>query len=349
MTHNSPPMLARPGFKERLDRHGNPFGERVSTKQTRNPPPASKTEIGGDTRPATNNIPEEEKEPTYASPPYSRNRVHTGRQVNQRKDLFPRRSEGQWRPKLVVVPNPPEEMQNRNQISPRNITPKSPPLQLQGTNDHTLAKEAIMEELHEVTRQYFNCGDPVEAAARRQRVQYTDAEGLMETTTAAILAASMQNLPEFPHPIGDSSNPATPPPLQDPVLQAPNHPAPLILLSPSNDKDEDERLEPYYSDESPLINQWREQVTDRPTRLRSVVVSPQVEERETPPALRTPLELREDAGTFRMGQDRVTDDTKHLTWRKLKEKKHIPNEKLTCRLAIRGQPWREKEEAEGNL
>lgn len=106
----APSNLPLPGFQERLDRHGNPFGDRVSTKQTRNPPPASRPETGEVIRGANDNIMEETKDPSYASPPYSRNRTHTGRQVNQRRDLFPRKSDGQWRPKLVVVPNPPEEM-----------------------------------------------------------------------------------------------------------------------------------------------------------------------------------------------------------------------------------------------
>lgn len=47
-----------------------------------------------------------------------------------------------------------------------------------------------MDELHEVTRQYMSCSDPVEAAARRQRILYIDANGLMEETAAAIMAAS---------------------------------------------------------------------------------------------------------------------------------------------------------------
>lgn len=45
-----------------------------------------------------------------------------------------------------------------------------------------------MTELHEVTIQYINCPDPVESAARRQRVEESDERGDMVETTARIIA-----------------------------------------------------------------------------------------------------------------------------------------------------------------
>lgn len=54
----------------------------------------------------------------------------------------------------------------------------------------TLTKDQVMQELQDVTRQYLSCADPVEAAARRQKMLASDAEGLMEQTAASILAAS---------------------------------------------------------------------------------------------------------------------------------------------------------------
>lgn len=47
-----------------------------------------------------------------------------------------------------------------------------------------------MEELREVTYQYTNCPDPTECAARRQRVLDSESRGLMEETTARIIAAA---------------------------------------------------------------------------------------------------------------------------------------------------------------
>lgn len=43
-----------------------------------------------------------------------------------------------------------------------------------------VTREAVMEDLHEVTRQYLSCANPVEAAVRKHRGLYSDAYGLME-------------------------------------------------------------------------------------------------------------------------------------------------------------------------
>lgn len=48
-----------------------------------------------------------------------------------------------------------------------------------------------MDELIEVTYQYNNVADPVESAARKQRVLNGEAHGLMETTAAAILETEL--------------------------------------------------------------------------------------------------------------------------------------------------------------
>ena len=47
-----------------------------------------------------------------------------------------------------------------------------------------------MTELPEVTIQYINCPDPIESAARRQRVHQSDARGDMEEAAANIIAAA---------------------------------------------------------------------------------------------------------------------------------------------------------------
>lgn len=44
-----------------------------------------------------------------------------------------------------------------------------------------------MEELREATLQYTMCADPIESAARRQRVLQSDASGLMEETATSII------------------------------------------------------------------------------------------------------------------------------------------------------------------
>ncbi|CAG7910582.1 unnamed protein product, partial [Brassica rapa] len=95
-------------------------------------------------------------------------------------------------------------------------------------NNSKQTKEQIMEDLQEVTKQYLSCTDPIEAAARKQRVLTGDASGLMEETAASILAAS-----EPP------SRPLSPWEL---------------VLSPQggDDKEEDTGLDFYYYEVSPL-------------------------------------------------------------------------------------------------
>ncbi|KAJ4890132.1 Uncharacterized protein Rs2_29880 [Raphanus sativus] len=196
-------------------------------------------------------------------------------------------------------------MQNRNETVTAEEKQVASPNQLQETSEQVLAKEAIMNELHEVTRQYLSCADPVEAAARRQRVQYTDAEGLMETTAASILAASTKGHPQLQQAPGNLSNPVTPPPLQDPVLQALIYPAPLVLYPPSIIEEESGENQ-YTKDDTPPATNHQDQEAEGSQRLRSIIVSPQVEDRDTPLALRTPPELRDDDETLRNFQDRVT-------------------------------------------
>lgn len=91
-----------------------------------------------------------------------------------------------------------------NRMRTEGISRDSRPLMtLDGQAPMTLSKEQVMKELHEATQQYLSCADPVEAAAQRQRVLATDAEGLMEHTAESILAAaSEQRRPLSPWEMG---------------------------------------------------------------------------------------------------------------------------------------------------
>ncbi|KAJ4884961.1 Uncharacterized protein Rs2_35054 [Raphanus sativus] len=75
--------------------------------------------------------------------------------------------------------------------------------------------ETVMKELQEVTRQYLSCPDPVEAAARRQRVIAGDANGQMEEAALAIIKAAENNQAASHRLRLSDSNPVTPPPLMD--------------------------------------------------------------------------------------------------------------------------------------
>lgn len=50
----------------------------------------------------------------------------------------------------------------------------------------------VMDELREATLQYTNHPDPIESAARRQRVLDGEVHGLMEKTAASIIAAAYE-------------------------------------------------------------------------------------------------------------------------------------------------------------
>lgn len=131
-----------------------------------------------------------------------------------------------------------------------------------------------MEELHEVTRQYLSCSDPVEAAARRQRVLFSDANGLMEETAAAIMAASQGNLTVAEHRASADSNPATPPPQYECPLNLLLHPDPAVdCYTPPERREEDIGLDPYYSDVAHVQNTPVKDASNN-TKIRSIIISP---------------------------------------------------------------------------
>lgn len=90
-------------FQERVDRHRVPYGERVSTKQKRVPPPI---------RPSLptnkNTLSWRAKEPLNSereitSPPYTKERLPATSCLHQSRELFTSRSLGQWRPKPATA------------------------------------------------------------------------------------------------------------------------------------------------------------------------------------------------------------------------------------------------------
>ncbi|KAJ4891893.1 Uncharacterized protein Rs2_31641 [Raphanus sativus] len=149
------------------------------------------------------------------SPPYAKTREQSTRLSQRGKDLFPQQSPGDWRQRNMST----AEIEPDNSKSVQNLgAPAAPVMTIQQdevNEQRALAKEAIMEELHEVTRQYLSCPDPVEAAARKQRVHFSDTNGLLERTAETILAATTK-LPATPRQLQLSdSNPVTPPPIND--------------------------------------------------------------------------------------------------------------------------------------
>ncbi|CAH8352507.1 unnamed protein product [Eruca vesicaria subsp. sativa] len=121
----------------------------------------------------------------YTAYPYVTQIVRLGE--NSLPDTTFERSEGIWRPKSIQGP---EGETNTTKTQEEPPTTKDNQLSEGQTGDiegHHNSREAMLEELQENTRKYLNCPDPVEAAARRQRVLDGEENGLTEEATADFL------------------------------------------------------------------------------------------------------------------------------------------------------------------
>lgn len=149
-------------FHERVDRHGNSFGPRVDTKQTRVPPPAKITNKASEKNLNWRNKEGDNRaEPQdYNSPPYTHKRQPVTASDLRKALQFPQRAFSEWRVKatsgleLTTTPALPE--------TPQPIEPEESNTQYQ--NDQLATKEQaenqILGELNEATLQYLNCPDP---------------------------------------------------------------------------------------------------------------------------------------------------------------------------------------------
>lgn len=254
-------------FHQRVDRHGNPFGERTSTKQTRNAPPEKPAAVHEPTW--------RQQEPRVfnqkqLSPQYTRDRGLTQRQATKNRDLFPSQNKGQWRPKLVRAP---EEFQPR-QVSPDSEQPNETTLALKATEEGTSnvipTREEVMEVLQKATRQYLSHPDPVEAAARRQRVHFGDANGQMEEAPSEMLAAAEERNNLVSQKSLMDYDPVTPPPLHQKPQEAWMLPDPAAERSPLENRELVLGLEDDFREE---LDPRQESSPARPV-IRSIIVSP---------------------------------------------------------------------------
>ncbi|KAF3526044.1 hypothetical protein F2Q69_00046727 [Brassica cretica] len=212
--------LKAAAFHERIDRHGNIFGARVETKQTRIPPPSKTLERQREEHlPWRGKMLESVPEPhSLSSPPYTKKRDPVSERDLQRRPPFPQRGLREWvlqeRTEKQILndlneatmlylncPEPTEAAARRQRVLAgdargqteeavaRLMKQQGPPEAVERRGSPQLgqtptipSKEQVMRELQEVTKQYLSCIDPVEAVARRQRVLLGDAEGLLEKT-----------------------------------------------------------------------------------------------------------------------------------------------------------------------
>lgn len=88
-------------FNQRVDRHGRAFGERISTRHTRNPPPLQDKSMDNlELRPRA--LAEAVEKPKFASPPYAKNRRHHPYDSSHRRSLFQPQETREWRRKPVT-------------------------------------------------------------------------------------------------------------------------------------------------------------------------------------------------------------------------------------------------------
>ncbi|CAN6815284.1 unnamed protein product, partial [Brassica oleracea var. botrytis] len=168
--------LARP-FQQRVDRHGRPFGDRISTAAPR---PTKQDRSCSEPRSSIT-----------STPAYSRRRLnHQGEVREDGSSAANHHSPRlQWR---ANSPTADQEAtsQQRQSRSPRpslgchlDVT-DFPPLPI------VPSTKEVMEELRELTLQYMNVEDPTERAARQQRVLQSELDGTVEATAANIIQAS---------------------------------------------------------------------------------------------------------------------------------------------------------------
>ncbi|KAL0674500.1 hypothetical protein Bca4012_002481 [Brassica carinata] len=176
-----------------------PFGDRVSTAFPR--PPGPKNKIAPVSSPpqqlqekwekrATQQNHEKSQE-VYSSPPYTRRRLnHEERHREERTRDHNRRSPTlQWREKTPLL---------EHEVTPPSA-PFQPPRQSVGRNlemtnfpslPEMTSREEVMEDLMVATRQYLNCPDPKEQAARKDRVLLSEINGDVEEAATRILQNS---------------------------------------------------------------------------------------------------------------------------------------------------------------
>lgn len=293
-------------FRARVDRHGNPYGERVSTKQTRAPPPVPNRRPDTPSLPLQNQKPTQERPDNLLSPPFTQHRQQSYRETSRGRNLFPQRSQGQWRAKQPTgqEENPPRAAE-LEAILPRE-TPLPETLQTITNEPQVRTMEEVLEELHETTRRYLNCADPVEAAARRQRVLQGDALGQTEELAASIIAAETRRHSLFSQYMGSASNPNTPPPQQAVSLDVqplPENSHGEILQNRERGFIEldDYSLEPNRrgADTTP------QRGAEGSARLKSIIISPVIEPEEAPAVPQETTDQQRGEETLKEFQNKV--------------------------------------------
>ncbi|KAG2302260.1 hypothetical protein Bca52824_030911 [Brassica carinata] len=210
-------------YQQRVDRHGKPFGDRISSFVPRPSGPRNKIAPAASNlhiSPTRDNVQyaKNQGEQSYHSPPYTRrrlNRVEDRREHESPSTTHRQSPTLQWRAKSPVAvqeatPPTAPTLSARNTLG-RNLNETDfPPLPGVPTT------EEVMEDLRIATLQYVSCADPVESAARKQRVLQSELNGMVEETAANIIhSATLASLAatgaltsqaQPPEAVGESSS-----------------------------------------------------------------------------------------------------------------------------------------------
>ncbi|CAN7024622.1 unnamed protein product, partial [Brassica rapa subsp. trilocularis] len=152
-------------FGKRVDRHGRRYGERISTRHTRNPPPL-KEQVSPHQMYARRSHHEPQDKAEYYSPQYTKQRRHHPYESSRRGPLFPQRDVREWRVKQSLDTRQKESTPTSTRQAPAPPVPQEQTLQNLDVNLQNQTREEIMEQLQEYTRQYLSLimgNDPSEA------------------------------------------------------------------------------------------------------------------------------------------------------------------------------------------
>ncbi|XP_056848815.1 uncharacterized protein LOC130498971 [Raphanus sativus] len=187
-------------FQQRLDRHGRPFGNRISSTMVRPLGPKNKIAPASS---AAQYLEEKEqryrfevqREHHYNSPPYTRR--GTNILENQEEQTPTRTSNRQQTTLRWRVKSPPANQEATSPAIPVQSTRSSLGRNLDAVDFSPLYdgsnRETILEDLREASLRYINCDDPSERAARQQRVLQSELNGTVEATAAHLMQTPTRN------------------------------------------------------------------------------------------------------------------------------------------------------------
>ena len=245
--HHTSPLKLPPreeNFSQRVDRYGRPFGERIKPAQPRSQPLCNKlTPLAQDVSPQ-GEVPNRD---SYAPSRPQSQLAHTDygsrdaplRHQARRSPRSPRPSQQlQWREKRK---QPLHSTPDRSKGLVTLLTPTDNNFRLRPPLERNLATsdfpalptipttEEVLNELREVIIQYASCADPVERAARQQRILQSETEGLMEKTAPSIIEAATVN---YHNVLRGSSSTEHDTQRENTIVQAPPLPASTSTLPP---------------------------------------------------------------------------------------------------------------------